>query len=64
MTKNNQNQDREICECGHEKKEHNFGIVGAKYGCGHSVDDDGESYSLCPCKKFTPKSVKIKEVGK
>ncbi len=45
-------EDEKICECGHEKKYHNLGSKKLISGCNHIVDDDGESYGLCECKKF------------
>jgi len=50
-------EKEEICECGHLEIEHNFGRKGSEYGCGHSVDYDGESYGLCDCKKFKLKNL-------
>ncbi len=44
-----------ICECGHEEKHHNLGSKNLVSGCNYTVDDDGESYGLCECKKFKPR---------
>jgi ferredoxin-thioredoxin reductase catalytic subunit len=45
--------EKGLCKCGHSEDYHNLGNKKLISGCNHIIDDDGESYGLCDCKKFS-----------